>query len=378
MASHASGAAPNGGNGDGLDGGRAALRQVRLALLVLLLMACAAVFFYAEIEGWPLLDALYMVAITISTVGFGEIHPLSPAARAFNLFFISAAVVTVAWAARAGGELVVQASVSGAWARRRLAKMLNHMSDHCIICGHGRMGREIARELRAQGRPFVVIEADGGGHQASRPPGPGWRPDASGLATPHPETLYVQGDATEDRVLIEAGVERASGLVAVTSTDEDNVFITLSARALNPNLFIVARCDSTEAEGKLRRAGADRVISPYVIGGRRMAHALLRPALTDFLEAVGFMETPADDGEPKLHMCDIVVGRHCHLDGRKLHHSDVHERHGAAIVGVRKRDGQLHLGAPKHVHVGEGDVIIAVGTKEQVAELQALACAEGE
>jgi voltage-gated potassium channel len=343
-----------------VNGDRAALRQVRLALLVLLLLACGAVFFYAEIEGWPLLDALYMVAITVSTVGFGEIHPLSPGARAFNLFFISAAVITVAWAARAGGELVVQASVSGAWARRRLMRMLNHMSDHYIICGHGRMGREIARELRAQGRPFVVIEADGG-HE-----------------TPQPGMLYVHGDATEDRALIEAGVERASGLVAVTSTDEDNVFITLSARALNPNLFIVARSDSTEAEGKLLRAGADRVISPYVIGGRRMAHALLRPTLTDFLEAVGFMETPADSGESKLHISDIVVGANCHLDGRKLHHSDIHERCGAVIIGVRKRDGELHLGAPKHMHIGEGDVIVAVGTREQVAKLQALACTQGE
>jgi len=354
MAFDASHAAPNDGNG--LDSGGAALRQVRLALLVLLLLACAAVFFYAQIEGWPLLDAVYMVAITISTVGFGEIHPLSPAARAFNLFFIAAAVITVAWAARAGGELVVQASVSGAWARRRLLKMLKHMSDHYIICGHGRMGREIARELRAQGHPFAVIEYADDGHDAQQP-----------------EALYVHGDATEDRVLIEAGVERAKGLVAVASSDEDNVFITLSARALNPKLFIVARCDSTEAEGKLLRAGADRVISPYVIGGRRMAHALLRPALTDFLEDVGFMETPADNGESKLHMCDIVVGQNCHLDGQSLHHSEIHERCGAVIIGVRKRGGDLHLGAPKHLHIAEGDIIIAVGTKEQVGELQSLA-----
>jgi len=352
-------------DGDALNGGRAALRQVRLALLVLLLLACAAVFFYAEIEGWPLLDALFMTVITISTVGYGETHPLSPAARAFSLFFIAAAVVTVAWAARAGGELVVQASVSGAWARRRLLKMIYRMSGHYIVCGHGRMGRAIARELRAHGTPFVVIESDSrNGHaHAGADNGP---------AAQQRHALHIEGDATEDRVLIEAGVERAAGLVAVTSTDEDNVFITLSARALNPKLFIVARSDSNEAEGKLMRAGADRVISPYVIGGRRMANALLRPALTDFLEEVGFMETPSDNTESRLHMCDIAVGANCYLDGAKLHHSDIHERCGAVIIGVRKRSGQLHLGAPKHLHVAEGDIIIAVGTKEQVAELQTL------
>ena len=343
-------------NGDGLNGGRAALRQVRLALLVFLLLVCVAVFYYAEIQGWPLLDALFMVAITISTVGYGEVHPLTPNGQLFTLFFLAASVVIVAWAMRAGGELVVQASVSGAWARRRLLKMLNHMSNHHIICGHGRMGREIARELQAQAQPFVVIESSGDGHGAHQP-----------------DILYVHGDATEDAVLIEAGVERAKGLVAVTSTDEDNVFITLSARALNPDLFIVARCDSTEAEGKLLRAGADRVVSPYVIGGQRMAHALLRPALTDFIEEVGLMGTATDEGESKLHMCDITIAPDCHLSGRSLHHSDIHERCGAVIVGVRKRDGRLHLGAPKHVDIAEGDVIIAVGTKDQVAELQSLA-----
>jgi len=342
---------------DGLDGGRIALRQVRLALLVLLLLVCVAVFFYAQIEGWPLLDSLFMVAITISTVGYGETHPLTPVARAFSLFFITAGVLIVAWTARAGGEFVVQATVSGAWARRRLVKMLKQMSGHYIVCGHGRMGQEIARELAGHDHPFVVIES--GSH--------------NGRAEQQPGALYVQGDATEDRVLIEAGVERAAGLVAVTSTDEDNVFITLSARALNPDLFIVARSDGKEAEGKLLRAGADRVISPYVIGGRRMAHALLRPALTDFLESVDLLETRPENGEPKLQMCDIVIGPKCHLDGQLLHHSDIHERCGAVIVGVRKREGKLHLGAPKHIQVEEGDVIVAMGTHSQVAELQSLA-----
>jgi voltage-gated potassium channel len=354
---HPTRAPHNRGNGDALDSGRAALAQLRMALLALALLVAVAVYYYAEIEGWPLLDAVYMVGITISTIGYGEIHPLTPTARAFNLLFIGAGVLALAWAARAAAELVVQATVSGALARRRLAKMLKRMKNHHIVCGYGRMGREIARELGEHGEPLVVIESG----------------EAAEHRTDEPDALHIQGDATEDRILVEAGVERARGLVAVTSTDEDNVFITLSARALNPDLFIVARCDSVEAEGKLLRAGADRVISPYVIGGRRMAHALLNPALTDFLDCVGFMETRAENGEAKLHMCDIVVGPNCHLDGRPLHHADIHERCGAVIVGVRKRDGLLHLGAPKHIEVAEGDVIIAMGTKQQVAELRALA-----
>jgi voltage-gated potassium channel len=347
-------------SGETVNGGGAALRQLRLALLVVALLACVAVYYYAEIEGWPLLDALFMVAITTSTVGYGEVHPLTPGARAFSLFFIVAGVLALAWAARAGGEFVVQASVSGALARRRLLKMIKGMRNHYIVCGHGRMGREIVRELRSHGQSVVVIESG----------------EAANHTSQAPEALHVRGDATEDQVLLEAGVERASGLVAVTSTDEDNVFIVLSARALNGDLFIVARCDSMEAEGKLLRAGADRVISPYLIGGRRIAHALLRPNLTDFLDSVDFMETRAENGEPKLHMCDIRIAPNCHLDGRTIHHADIHERCGAVIIGVRKREGHLHLGAPKHVEVNEGDVIIAMGTKRQVADLQALATCE--
>ncbi len=357
MAHHASGAPPPRGNGDALGGGRAALLQFRVALLVVTALALGAVYFYTEIKGWSLLDAIFMVVITIATVGFGEVHALDPGARAFNIFFIIAGVLALAWAARAGGELVVQATVSGALARRRLAKMLGRTKDHYIVCGYGRMGREIVRELRGHGEQVVVIESGSAPEHASA----------------EPDALHLHGDATEDAVLTEAGVERARGLVAVTSTDEDNVFIALSARALNSDLFIVARCDSTEAEGKLLRAGADRVISPYVIGGRRIAHALLRPNLVDFLESVDFMQAQAENGAPKLHMCDIVIGPRCHLDGRSLHHADIHERCGAVIVGVRKRDGNLHLGAPINVEVAEGDVIIAMGTPHQVARLQSLA-----
>jgi voltage-gated potassium channel len=240
-------------------------------------------------------------------------------------------------------------------------RTIESLRDHHIICGYGRMGQEIVKQLEGHGVPVVVIERD-----------------AESLARlQEAGILFVAGNATDDDVLLAAGIQRAKGLVAVTSTDEDNVFIALSARALHPDLFIVARCDSTEAEGKLLRAGADRVISPYVIGGRRIAHALLRPNLVDFLESVDFMQAQADNGSPKLHMCDIVIGPNCHLDGRALHHADIHERCGAVIVGVRKRDGKLHLGAPNQLEVAEGDVIIAMGTPHQVAHLQSLAEAAG-
>lgn len=217
---------------------------------------------YSIIEGWSLLDSFYMTIITLTTVGFMEVHPLSNIGRLFTIFLILSGVGVMLYSLSVGAKVVLEGEVREILGRRKLSKKIEQLENHYIICGYGRMGRIICREMIQHSAPFVIVEKT---------------PEV--FAAIGKDLLSLQGDSTQDAVLKEAGIERASGLISVLSTDADNLYVVLSARGLNPKLRIVARASDEGAEQKLFRAGADNVVSPYFIGGLRIAHTILKPAV---------------------------------------------------------------------------------------------------
>jgi voltage-gated potassium channel len=225
---------------------------------------------YTLIEGWSLLDSLFMTVTTIFTVGFGEVHPLSRGGQIFTLLLIIGGVGTILYGLGRMVEFVIGGQLSGMFRRRAVRRQVDKLDSHFIVCGYGRVGEAVARHFAAHGAPFLVVDSDA--ENVARVERDGF--------------LSICGDATADEVLQAAGIERARGLVAALGSDAGNIFLTLSARVLNPKLLIVARAGSDDIISKLQRAGADNVVTPYDIGGKRMATLMLKPMVSDYLEVV--------------------------------------------------------------------------------------------
>jgi len=221
------------------------------------------------------------------------------------------------------------------------------MNNHYIICGFGRIGKIICRELKANHIPMVVIDS-----------APGVEPAAE-----HQEILIIHGDATSEDVLLEAGIERARGLVSVVRSDSDNVFITMSARGLNPNLFILSRAEEEHSEKKLMRAGANRVVMPYHIGGQKMAHAIVKPAVSDFLEFT------VHNRKIGLEMGEVVVSGRSPLNGVKLADSGIRQQMDVIIIAVQKKDGEMKFNPSSQTQIEAGDTLIALGESEDISRL---------
>jgi voltage-gated potassium channel len=327
------------------------LREFLLTLAVPVLLMIAGTIGYATIEGWPLLDCLYMTVITITTVGFMEVHPLSPAGRLFTSLLALGGVFTLLYAATAVIRAVVSGEIGGTLGRQRMDRKLAELTGHAIICGYGRMGRLVCSEFSSLGRPFVIVD-----QQASV---------LDDFRVPH--GIPLQGDATDDHVLRKAGVERAKVLVTVAASDAANLYITMSARLLSEKLFIVARSEESESEPKLIRAGANRVVSPYVIGGQRMAMAVLKPNVMDFIE----LATRSDYMELQIEESMIEPGSA--LAGRSLKDSRVRQDLGVIIVAIKKPDGRMVFNPPSEETMGAGDLLITLGHRDQLDRLETLA-----
>jgi voltage-gated potassium channel len=327
------------------------LREFLLTLAVPVLLVIAGTTGYALLEGWSLLDCLYMTVITITTVGFMEVHPLSPAGRLFTSMLALGGVFTLLYAATSVIRAVVSGEIGGTLGRQRMDRKLAEMSGHAIICGYGRMGRLVCSEFSSLGRPFVIVD-----QQASV---------LDDFRVPH--GIPLQGDATDDHVLRKAGVERAKVLVTVAASDAANLYITMSARLLSEKLFIVARSEESESEPKLIRAGANRVVSPYVIGGQRMAMAVLRPNVMDFIE----LATRSDYME--LQIEEVTVERGSALAGRSLKDSRVRQDLGIIIVAIKKPDGRMVFNPPSEESIEDGDLLITLGHRDQLDRLETLA-----
>jgi voltage-gated potassium channel len=289
-----------------------------------------------------------MTAITITTVGYGEVHPLSTAGRLFTIFISFTGVGAIFYAFTlfmtllAGGTLVQRRE------RKKLGRMLENLNDHFILCGFGRMGEIIAREFARQNVPFVVIERD---------------VDRMHLAMDE-GFLAVEADASNEEVLRRVGIDRARGLIAAVSTDAENVYAVLSARLLKPDLFIVGRAETEDARIKLQRAGADRVISPYHLGGLQLAQTALRPAVVDFVQ----LATSSENMD--LNLEQVHIGPGSPLDGKSLIDAGLRQRFGVVVVGIRRKDGKMDFNPEPETAMRAGDDLVVLGRAGSLKELE--------
>jgi voltage-gated potassium channel len=326
-------------------------RRLLPALVLLLIIGAVGISGYALIEGWNLLDSAYMVVITIFTIGFQEVNPLSPACKIFTMLIIVSGVGTAIYAAGRAVEIIVEGEMSGYQKRKRMDKKIREMKQHYIICGYGRVGHQVAQAFERSKVPYVVIDTKSETTAELEPRG-----------IPH-----ITGDATLDDILLEAGIKTAQGLVACSDSDVDNVYVTLSSRALNPNLRIVARAGIRDTEKKLIMAGADRVISPYFISGMRMAALATRPVTSDFLDLV------THGGQVEFSLHEMAVSERSPLLGKSLEEADIRGVSGAMVLAIRKADGSFDLQPKASSKIEQGSILVVLGTQEQIELLEKMA-----
>lgn len=325
----------------------------RLLLIVGLLVAVTVVGTagYVLIEGWSVFDALYMTIITLGSVGFGEVHPLSPAGRAFTIGLIVSGLGVVAYGLSAITALWVEGDLSHHWEKRRMERRIEDLRDHVVVGGGGETGRHIIRELAATRTPFVCIELEPA--------------HAESLRRVVPDALYIIGDATETDVLRTAHIERARGVILTMPADKDNLFALLTARELNPRLRIVSRVSSDEARARLLRAGADAVVSNKAIGALRLASEMLRPHVVSVLDAM--LREPSE-----VRVQEIQVGPGA--AGQSLAALKLHERAGVTVFAMREGATHRHVfNPPPDRPLAAGDVLIACADTVQVAAARRIA-----
>jgi len=302
---------------------------------------------YTYIEGWPWLDALYMTVITLATVGYGEVHGLSNAGMIFSIVLIVCGVGVMLYATSTIVQYLIEGQFANIWGRRRMKEKISKLKGHVILCGYGQVGRQVARVFESEKTPFVIIDHNEEALANAADAG----------------YLYLEGNATSDEVLKEAGVERARALVAALATDADNLYVTLSARELHSDLFIVARASVEESESKLQRAGADRTMSPYRIGGRRMAMLTLRPLVVDFID------TTMHSGGRELVLENVKIWSGSPVEGKTVGEGRKHCG-GVSILAVRKKDGRLLSNPSPETLLESEDELVIIGTHEQLHGLE--------
>ncbi|WP_042341177.1 TrkA family potassium uptake protein [Calothrix sp. PCC 7507] len=306
---------------------------------------------YRLVEGWSWADAAYMTVITLATVGFGEIHPLGDRGRLFTIALILMGVVSIGYIVNRFTEAVIQGYFQEGIRLRQQRRLMESLSEHYIICGFSRTGRQIAKEFWAEGVPFVVIDSEVESVQRAQIAG---------------YTVF-QGDATLDDSLLKVGIERAICIVAALPSDAENLYTVLSAKTLNPEIRAIARASTEEALQKLQRGGADAVISPYITGGKRMAAAALRPQVLDFVDGI---LTGADR---QMYMEEFLLDpAYCPFVGQSLQKAKLRSQTGALVLAIRRTDGNLIGGPTGDTVLMPGDTLICMGTAEQLRSLNQL------
>lgn len=323
-------------------------------LIITVLLAVVLVAFgtagYMLIEKWPLLDALYMTLITYSTVGYGEIREISQNGRIFTLVLIVLGASLFLYIIGNVVQFLVEGRIRLILGRRKLDKQISQLSNHFIVCGYGRMGRAFCRYLTQKKLPFVAIEKN--------------TDRLTAMNEDH--ILYLVGGATEESILIKAGIKKASHLITALGTDPDNVFLVLLAKGLNPQIKVVARASQNTIKKPLSAAGADVVVSPFDIGARRMAHAILRPNVIRFLE-LAFADEATD-----IHMEELSVGASSQLVGLPLKDSGIRQNYNMIILSIVSQDGELCFNPSADTQIAVGDTLIVVGCSESLKKLGAV------
>jgi len=320
-------------------------RRLILSLALIVFIVSFGTIGYMVVEGWNFQDSLYMTVTTLTTVGYREVRELTSVGRWFTIILIIGGVGTMLYALSTGAKVLLEGEIQEVLGRRRLEKKIRELKDHYIICGYGRMGKIIVKELKSERVKFAVIEKNAIIHEQE-------------------EDFLIIGDATQDELLKEVGIERAKGLITVLPTDAENLYVVLSAKGLNPNLFIVARAGEEGSEQKLLRAGADRVISPYHIGGLRIAHTVLKPAVVDFIELA------TKSGNIDLQLEEILIPDVSRFLGLSLDQCGFGKELGIIIVAIKKTSGDMQFNPTFRTLIEPGDTLIALGETSKLRVLE--------
>jgi voltage-gated potassium channel len=319
-------------------------KKLRIAFLGLISIFFVGALGYHLIEGWTYSEALYTTVITLSTVGYGDFYPATAAGRFFTVILIIFGVGTMLYTVGLLTEIMVEGRFRMLTGRGRLEKMIGKLNNHYIICGCGRIGHLISAELMEEKVPFVVIDNNQEVIQKFEDEG----------------MIFYKGDSTQDKTLIAAGIKRAKGIVCALPSDAENLYVILTAKELNPNIYVLSRSEEEESEHRLLRAGADRVISPYKLGGTRMAMAILRPAMLDFIE----ITTRRQSLELRMEEFEICDGSP--IIGTSLKDSDIRHHYGLIVVAIKKDSGKMIFNPYANYTIEKGDKLIAMGEDENM------------
>ncbi len=320
-------------------------KAIALLLLVILIGAVG----YHLIEGWPLFDCVYMTVITIFTVGFHEVADLSTLGRIFTIFIIFSGAGTAVFAFTKVGEIVYEGGLNRFWRRRKMENRIKNLKDHYIICGHGRMGRIVREKLEEEKLPFIVVDSNEKKLADLKESG---------------TCCFIEGDATHEEILLEAGIKTAKGLVALLPTDPDNLYLVMTVKLLNPSLFVLARAMDDEAEKKILQIGANKVVSPYSVSGLRIAQALIRPTVVDFVDLIIRRK------ELSLFMEEFVVKKDAKIVHQTLKSCDLRRVANVIVAAIKKPGQDIVFNPSPDIQIEMGDTLLVLGGKDAISEFE--------
>jgi voltage-gated potassium channel len=324
------------------------MRKIIIIAVIFLTLLFGGAFGYMILENTGFWMGMYLTVITVFTVGYGDIVPIHPSGRVFTVFLVISSVSFVMYTFSKITETMIEGELRGLYKRRKMNKQISRLRDHYIVCGFGRIGKEICKILQEHHRPFLVIEKD----------------EEESKSLDELQYMRLEGDAADDDVLQSAGIDRAKGLVSVVASDADNLYITLTARGLNPSLYIMARSSGGPGvQTKLKRAGASKVISPYSIGARRMAHLIVRPTVSDFIDLT------MRAGELDLTMEELKVSAASHLNGKNLIESEIRKKYDVIVVAIKRQDGAMLFNPRSETVIMAGDILIVLGANDHILGL---------
>jgi voltage-gated potassium channel len=318
-------------------------------LALITLMIFIGTIGFHLIEGWSFLDCLYMTVITIFTVGFKEVRKLSPQGQIFTIFVILGGVGTAIFAFTKIAEIAFEGGINKFWRRRRMEKELKNLKDHYIICGHGRMGKIVRERLEEEKLPFVVIDNKEEKleelKQTNRCP-------------------FIEGNAKQEDILIQAGLKKAKGLAALLTTDADNLYLVLTVRLINPSIFVLSKALDDEGERKILQIGANKVVSPYRLSGLKIAQGLIRPTLLDYMDLIIRRK------ELPLYMEELVVKKDSKIVNRDLAECDIRRTANVIVVAMKEPGKDIEFNPSPHTKIRTGDILLVLGDKNAVNQFE--------
>ena len=326
------------------------MRKLRVSFYFFILTCTSGILAYHYIEGMSYSDAIFMTAITVSTVGFGEVQPLSGVGRIITIFIIVFGITIAGYTLGTFIRMLIEGEISERFGRQKVAKKISVLKNHFIVCGFGRIGKLITKELLKNNQKVIVLEND-----SKR------IPELEAMSV-----MYMLHDASDENTLLKAGIMKAQALVTAVMSDADNVFITLTARMLHPDIYIMARASDAKNEKKLISAGANKVVSPYLIGGQRMAQMLIRPTVVDFIDIATM------DDKLGLRMEEARISSKSQYIGKTLIESNLRKDYGVIIVLIKKSDGQMKFNPQPNEILEVNDVIVMLGKINDVEKINAI------